>query len=111
MGRVGVSGGRGGGGSNQFSKNLILSVSLRNFFLKCQGSSPMVKRDSVNLTLMHFCIENFHLGTLWFPGVNPLGGQGVNPDNFPVPMYDILIHGQARTPRDVGRGRQWSVGS
>ena len=70
MGTVGPAGGRGWGGVKiDFRKTSFLSVWWRNFFLMFQGGSPRVKKDSVNLTFNAFCIEIFHQGTLWFPGV------------------------------------------
>ena len=65
----GVEGWGGGGVKIDFRKTSILSVSWQKIFLRSQGGSPSVKKDSVNLTFNAFFIENFDLVTLWFLGV------------------------------------------
>ena len=70
MGTVGPPEGSGGGslgGQNRFSKNPVFKSFAAKFFVTSQGLSPGVKKDN-NLTFNAFCIENFHLDTLWFPG-------------------------------------------
>ena len=68
-GRTPQGGSRGGGGVKIDSrKTSFLSVSWRNFFLKFQGGSPRVKKDSVNLTCNAFFHINFSSRYTMVPG-------------------------------------------
>ena len=61
--------GKGVGGQNRSSKNLIFKRFAAKCFSKVSKMFSKGQKGSVNLTYNAFFTGNFHLGTLWFPGV------------------------------------------
>ena len=59
MGTVGGGSRWGGGGQNRYSNLLIFKRFPAKFFPQFQGGSPMVKKDSLNLTFTACLHTNF----------------------------------------------------
>ena len=77
---------RGWGGQSRLSNNSVFKRFAAIYYCKVSRRfSKGQKGDAHIWLLMHFCIEKFHLGTLWFPGGGSfflcftLGGQNSTP--------------------------------